>query len=164
MFGFIVLATSCVLIDIHSDFQRLSEFDRENQSFEAIHCTDWSNKAARELGYKYSGREWNGWIKLSGKILEDEAAPMSELLKLKTGWMVEFVNNNSANGRHSVIIQEVLAYNSDSVDVIGVGHDSKRDQVNTKIYRLLAKENGDFADDYSATFNIPVIATYRPQT
>ena len=163
MIEFVVMSTYCILIQTFVDFSQFHTFESENRTFSAANCTLWSLAAARSIGYRYGAREWNGWLINSGDALPEEIAPMDELKKVKAGWMVDFVNNNEWNGRHAVTVVEVTKVGSTYIDVIGVGFNGKRNEINKKIYRLASRDHPQYSDDMYATMDVPVIATYQPK-
>lgn len=132
-----------------------------NDLLNARHCTEWAKKAVLASGYRYRGREFNGWWKLSGRAEEREIAPMEELEKVRPGWLVEFVNNNSSTGRHAGIITEIYSIGSEGFTADLLSFDGIR-EIHTKKYYFVSRESGLQSEEKKATINVPIIATYKP--
>lgn len=160
--SFLCFATYCILNTMPVYMRDIQVLQDWNLTYEARHCTEWGHFAAQAHGYRYKGRQWNGWLKLSGPALTEEIAPMIELRRVRPGWMVEFVNNNEFNGRHAGIITHVHSHGTVGITADVMSYNRKRG-VHTKTYRFVSREAGRQSSEKYATTGVPVIATYRPE-
>lgn len=162
MIGFVCTATFCFLSGLPPNMRGIESMSHYDITMGARHCTDWTKKTVRPKGLNYNRREWNGWLKLSGTSLPEERAPMSELVKIRAGWMVEFANNNRYNGRHAGIVTKVLAHGTEGITAEVISFDG-RSSVNLDIYRFVSRESGRNNLEKNARVGVPIIATYKPR-